>query len=156
MKGDWLHRHHRTSQQLSRTNSRSPYNGWLKCCRILIKMGIHALVPQTTMSYMTNSIRSIPKTHRKCWGGSTWFRTFRVHWIARWPNNFFHVCAKTTTSSITWHPQHTFLKFFYEKPITSQKQRNKCSAFRQATTERTWVTSFARHHTRQILTSSKN
>lgn len=29
MKGDWLHRHHRTSQQLSRTNSRSPYHGWL-------------------------------------------------------------------------------------------------------------------------------
>lgn len=92
MKGDWLHQRQRTSQQLSRKNWRSPYHGWLKCCRILIMMGIGALVPQTTMSCMTNSMGPIPKTHRKCWEGSTWFQNFRVHWIARWPSNFFHVC----------------------------------------------------------------
>lgn len=69
MKGDWLNRHHRTSQQLNRTNSRSPYHSWLKCCRILIKMGIHVMAPQITMSCMTNSMRPVPKTHRKCWGG---------------------------------------------------------------------------------------
>lgn len=69
MKGDWLHRHQRTSQQLSRKKWRAPYHGWLKCCRILMKMAIRALVTQTPVSSLTNSMRPIPKTHRKCWGG---------------------------------------------------------------------------------------